>query len=94
MPETRTADAVVLPAGFRQGPRQVDRLNFILDFAEPLLGSKGYVRRQPDETLFVTRDPRDTLYFPKGHPREGYPRYEWVDGDGGVKVGYLLKDQP
>lgn len=43
-------------------------------------------------THFVRRAVQDTKLFPKGHPREGEARYEWSDGQDGIKLGYLKAD--
>ena len=40
--------------------------------------------------FFATRDPNDTEFHPVGHPREGQPRYGWVDRPDGAKVGWLI----
>ena len=73
----------------------VERVGSICDLAEPLLGvdraagQHAWVRQQPHGWLFVTRDNRDTINYPNNHPRSGHPRYDWVDGDDGIRRGYL-----
>ena len=92
-------DAVMAPPSIKVGKTVFIRVNRVLDFVEPLLqvdaskGEKGHVRTlyPPDGRLFITRDPRDTVYFPKLHDREGQPRYNWVDSDNGVQLGYLVE---
>lgn len=97
MPDTdRPADAVRAPEAIKRGATQLDRIDSILAVAEPLLGvdrsrgERGYIRKQPGSTLFVTKDPLDTLQFPNGHPRSGQPRYRWACGDDGIDLGYLV----
>ena len=88
--------ALIFPESWKQGQTQIDRIDSILAIAEPLLGvdrSKGeraYIRRQPGGRLFITTDPRDTLQFPVGHPREGKSRYNWVVRPDGSQLGFLV----
>jgi hypothetical protein len=88
-------DALIVPEERKSGSRQIDRINSILDLAEPILevdrtrGDRGYIRRQPGGTLFITRNPADTLLYPIGHPREGQPRYRWADAGDGIQRGFL-----
>jgi hypothetical protein len=91
-------DALIVPEAWKKGQTQLDRIDSILEVAEPLLrvnrsrGERAYIRRQPGGRLFVTSDPHDTLQFPVGHPREGRPRYHWVSRPDGSEYGYLVKD--
>lgn len=99
-PMNRIPDAVLIPEDRKSGTRMSDRAASILAIAEPLLqvdrsrGQKGYIRIQPQGRLFVTRDPRDTLLFPTGHPCAGQPRYDWVSLSDGIELGYLREHPP
>jgi hypothetical protein len=91
-----TPDALMVPNRHKRGSTLWARMNSILDIAEPLLGvdrSKGeraYIRNQgSNEGSFVTRDPCDTIGFPLNSPLRGRPRYDWIDGDGGIRRGFL-----
>jgi hypothetical protein len=97
------ADAVYVPGTLRRGRTMPERLASVLAIAEPLLGvdrargGRGYVRKleSPDRRevwLYVTADPDDTLLFPltADGPLRGRPRYDWVEGPDGVKLGYLV----
>jgi hypothetical protein len=90
-------DALILPESWKKGGTQLDRIDSILEFAEPLLnvdrarGERAYIRRQPGGRLFVTSDPHDTLRFPLGHPQEGKPRYHWASRADGSEHGFLIK---
>jgi hypothetical protein len=96
-------DAVMLPETIKKGDSQVARIRSVLALAEPLLEvvrpkEKAHIRRQPNGVMFITRDPKDTLFHPFGTDKEGQPRYEWesvalpgVSGD--VQVGRLI-DRP
>jgi len=89
-------DALILPESLKNGATQLDRIDSILNAAEPLLGvdrsrgGRAYIRRQPGGRLFVTADPRDTLLFPIGHPREGQARYSWTPRPDGTERGRLV----
>lgn len=89
-------DAVILPAAFKTGARVVHRLKSILKVAEPILevdraaGERAWIRRQPDLTLFVTRDVADSLLFRTGHDREGESRYKWTPQPDGSQIGVLV----
>jgi hypothetical protein len=98
------ADAVYVPGSLRRGNTMPERLRSVLAIAEPLLGvdrragERGYVRvlkfgdpRRPDVWLFVTKSTDDLLLFPKSPPGplSGQPRYDWIDGPSGVKLGFL-----
>jgi hypothetical protein len=93
-----TPDALMVPEKMKQGRRQIERINSILDIGEPLLGidrslgERAYVRRQGDGWLFVTKDPQDTIYFPLRSPLQGRPRYDWIDCENGIRAGYLTTE--
>lgn len=92
-------DALLIPESLKAGARQIDRINSVLDIAEPILavdrtlGERAYIRRQPGGRLFITKDPADTLLHPVGHPLEGRERYRWsprAEGDrDGIELGFL-----
>jgi hypothetical protein len=90
-------DALLVPNGYKRGSTMWERMNSILDIAEPLLGvdrergDRAYIRNQQNEGSFVTRDTRDTLYFPLNTPLRGKPRYTWVNGADGIRRGYLTE---
>lgn len=97
------ADAVYIPERLKRGATMPERLRSVLAIAEPLLGidrragGRGYVRvlragrPRGDGWLYITASPDDTLMFPADAPPplRNRPRYDWVDGPGGIKVGYL-----
>ncbi len=93
-PVNRIPDALIIPESQKSGARMVDRVASILAVAEPLLGvdrrqgERGYIRIQPGGRLFITKDPADTLLFPKGHPRDGQERYHWIAGENQVELGF------
>jgi hypothetical protein len=102
-----TADAAYVPGSLRRGDTVHERLRSILAIAEPILGvdraagERGWVRvikstdaRRPDPWLFVTRDPNDTLLFPVAAPPHlaQKPRYDWVEGPSGIRLGYLKSE--
>lgn len=93
----RIPDALMLPEDRKRGERMVDRVASICDIAEPLLavdrarGERAYVRLQGNGKLFVTKSIHDTILFPKGHAREGQPRYRWVQRSDGAEFGYLRR---
>ncbi len=88
-------DALFVPESMKRGRTLWERMNSILDIAEPMLGvdrSKGdraYIRRQDDGWLFITKDPEDTIYYPLRTPLQRQPRYVWIDGPDGIRRGYL-----
>jgi hypothetical protein len=94
----QSPDALILPEAWKTGGTQLERIDSILEIAEPLLqvdrskGEKAYIRRQPGGRLFVTSNPYDTLQFPLGHSREGKPRYRWVLHPDGSEYGFLVED--
>ena len=87
-------DALFVLENMKQGRTLRDRINSILDIAEPILGverSKGeraYIRRQGDGWLFITKDPEDTIYYALRTPLQGRPRYVWVDDSDAIRRGY------
>lgn len=94
----RLPDAVLVPLGLKRGKHSLDRIDSILEVAEPLLGidlsKEGHpqIREQVQPEYngyFVTRDKLETLRFPIGHPDEGKERYDWVFADKGIRLGYL-----
>lgn len=91
-------DALMIPERFKTGARMSDRVASVADIAEPLLvvdrlaGERAYIRIQPGGRLFVSKDTHDTILFPKGHPRDGRPRYHWVPQESGVEYGYLVPE--
>jgi hypothetical protein len=95
---TTTPDALFLPEKLKRGRTLWERMNSILDMAEPLLGvdrsrgQRGYIRKQPGGWLFITRDPMDTLFWPIHTPLSGRTRYTWVLGGDGIKRGYLTPE--
>lgn len=100
MVSSLVADAVFIDGRLKQGARMVDRVHSVLALAKPLLGVDPespppadlvYMRIQPGNRLFVTRDQRDTILFPHGDPRAGRPRYRWIEHAPGIEVGYLVE---
>ncbi len=91
----KTPDALMLLETSKRGARMVDRVASIADIAEPLLevdrerGERAYIRTQGNGKLFVSKSILDTIHFPKGHPRDGQPRYRWVVQPDGSEFGYL-----
>ena len=89
-------DAVKFPASVKQGRTGRERRLSVVDVADGLLkpdlkaGEKSWLREQPGGVIFATRDGRDSLSYPFGHPREGQPRYRWEDMGQGVWYGYLI----
>ncbi|OJW18808.1 MAG: hypothetical protein BGO49_17445 [Planctomycetales bacterium 71-10] len=98
--EAMPFDALIVPESWKTGGTQLDRIDSILRLAEPLLGvdrsrgDRAYIRRQPGGRLFITKDPRDTISFPIGHPREGRPRYAWAASPDGSERGTLAEEPP
>lgn len=90
-----TFDALIIPESWKRGETQLDRIDSILQIAEPLLGvdrsrgEKAYIRRQPGGKLFITANPQDTLSFPVDHPLQGRPRYGWTPHPDGTERGTL-----
>jgi hypothetical protein len=96
-PIVPTPDALLVPEKLKRGRSLFERMCSILDLAEPMLGvdrSKGeraYIHRQPGGWLFITKDRFDTIYHPLRTPLQGRPRYAWLDGQDGVRRGYLTE---
>jgi hypothetical protein len=93
-----TPDALFVRESAKRGRTLIERINSILDIAEPMLGvvrqegERGYIRRQGDGWLFITKDPNDTIYWPLRTPLQGRPRYHWGDGADGIRRGYLMAE--
>jgi hypothetical protein len=98
IPTTPLPDALLIPERMKRGSTWYERMNSILDVAEPLLGvdrargNRAYIRRQGDGWLFVTRDPQDTIYFPLDTTLRGRPRYQWLEKADGIRRGYLVPE--
>ena len=98
IPTSPVPDALYIPEKMKRGRTLWERMNSILDLAEPLLGvdrtegDRAFIRRQGDGWLFVTRDPQDTIYFPLNTPLRGRPRYNWLDATDGIRRGYLVPE--
>lgn len=92
------ADAVFVPVRLKRGATQGDRIDSILEIAEPLLGRRpdqahAYIRASNgDDKLFVTLSADDTILFPKSHPLAGRPRYRWTTLHDGIEIGRLVED--
>ncbi len=90
-------DALFLPESVKVGAIMSDRVDSACRYAESLLeadcaaGERAHIRTQPHGRLFVTRDYRDTIFFPAGHPRSGQARYNWVRQSDGSEFGYLVE---
>lgn len=91
-------DALFIPESWKRGETQLDRIDSILQVAEPLLGvdrsrgEKAYIRRQPGGRLFITANPADTLSFPVGHSLQGRARYVWTTHPDGTERGTLIAE--
>jgi hypothetical protein len=92
-------DALMLAEERKCGTRMVDRVASIADIAEPLLevdrarGERAYIRLQGNGKLFISMSIVDTIFFPKGHDRDGQPRYRWELQPDGAEFGYLISEQ-
>jgi hypothetical protein len=84
-------DALFLSEALKRGARLVDRVTSICEIAEPILGGRAFIRRQPHGRLFITRSIEDTILFPLDHPQSGRPRYRWVRQADGSEWGYLVE---
>ena len=88
-------DALMMPESLKRGGRSIDRINSVLDVAEPILGidraagQRAYIRRQPGHRLFVTADPADTLKVPSDRPGAGLPCYRW-EARGDLEYGWRI----
>jgi hypothetical protein len=98
IPTSPVPDALFIPEKMKRGRTLYERMNSILEVAEPLLGvdrargDRAYIRRQGDGWLFVTRDPHDTIYFPLNTALCGRPRYNWLDEADGIRRGHLVPE--
>ena len=81
----------MLPAGRASCGRLADRVASIADIAEPLLGGRAWIRKQPHDRLFISLWPEDTILFPTDHDRSGQPRYRWEKHPDGSEFGYLVE---
>jgi hypothetical protein len=87
-------DALFIPASRKRGSGLIDRVGSIADVAEPLLGTRrggAYIRQQPNDWLFVSPHPDDTILYPTSDVRSG-PRYVWVMQPDGMQFGYLIDE--
>jgi hypothetical protein len=104
MPETapaadRRPDAVMFREGFEPGAQPGtgweagDRAHRVYRYCNHALGCLAHVNQATffDGWKFAAKNHAgvDTYLYPKGHDREGLPRYDWVDQPNGVKFGYL-----
>jgi hypothetical protein len=98
IPTRPVPDALFIPEKMKRGRTLYERMNSILEVAEPLLGvdrargDRAYIRRQGEGWLFVTRDPHDTIYFPLNTALRGRPRYNWLDEADGIRRGHLVPE--
>jgi hypothetical protein len=89
-------DALIISAATKRGDRLIDRVASIVAVAEPLLGvvrtagERAWIRQQPHGQLFITRDPADTIAFPRDHRLSGQPRYRWETQADGSQRGWLV----
>lgn len=94
---TKIPDAVFLPTGCNRGDNSLARALTVCDLADAALavdaslGEKAYCRIQHTGEFFATKDLSDTIVFPKNHPHEGHPRYNWVGQPNGSRFGYLVE---
>ena len=73
-------DAVIVPAGYATAADPYTALVQLATEFAPLLGVARFHRKTlADHRDFCPRDVSDTLLYPVGHPREGQPRYDWVE---------------
>jgi hypothetical protein len=84
-------DAMMIPKARKRGERFKDRVASIADIAEPILGGRAFIRILRNEMLFVTRDPSDTMFFARDHPRQQQSRYRWEKRADGTEWGWLLE---
>jgi hypothetical protein len=98
IPTSPIPDALFIPEKMKRGRTLYERMNSILEIAEPLLGvdrargDRAYIRRQGDGWLFVTRDSHDTIYFPLNSALRGRPQYHWLDGADGIRRGHFVTE--
>ena len=91
-------DALMFSSAQKRGARLVDRVASIAAMAEPLLGidraagERAWIRQQPHGRLFITRDPADTICFPREHRLSGQPRYRWEKQPDGSEWGWLVSE--
>lgn len=97
-PTAPIPDALFMPESLKRGKCFRDRINSVLDLAEPILGvdrasgGHAYVRKHTGGQLFITRDPMDTIYHITTSPFRGRDRYHWIDGPDRIRRGYLTDE--
>ena len=74
----------------RRSGRITPRINAVLEIAEPYLGGKAHVRKIGGGKMLATRSAADKLLFDHGTDRALQPRYTFVDGPNGLKLGTLV----
>lgn len=90
MPDPKICDAIWLPNECVPPMHGMELPAWANRTFGPLVGAKVLWIRNQGQYRFMTADTRDTIYFPKGHPREGQDRYTWVDRGDGVRYGTLV----
>ena len=95
---------VVIPKKQRVGATLFQRVDRVCTWAESILGLDRRAGRtaqihmlhqaagKGDGALFITGDPEDLLYFPRGHPFQMRERYRWVAQLDGSLWGYLVDE--
>jgi hypothetical protein len=97
-PTAPIPDALFIPESLKRGRTLRERIDSVLDLAEPILGvdrakgERAWIRRQPGGMLFVSRDPNDTICHPDASPFRGRHRYAWVAGADGIRRGWLTTE--
>jgi hypothetical protein len=94
----RRPDAVMFRQGFEPGADPAapwaagDREHRVFRYCNHALGCLAHVNHADFGDGWKFAAPKhasvDTFLFPKGHPLEGRPRYDWVDQPNGVRFGY------
>lgn len=95
MSDDRTPDALYVP--HQSGNSPYVRASKVTDIARKVLKMPDgpapvieFAEQHDDKMVhFVRRTVQDTKLFPKNHERAGEPRYDWVEGPDGVRLGYL-----
>lgn len=91
MSVTSRPDALMLPKAMKQGARFRDRVYWISDIAEAILGGKPFIYTpMRGDKIFVTLTPYDLLLFADG-PRRGQSRYRWEQRPDGSVWGWLVE---
>lgn len=93
MSDNRKPDAIQFPPGWDSPALDATyrRAIALQMHFEGILGVHRVFLRERIPLRFVTADPYDTVDFAKGHPLEGFPRYEWVEQPDGLVYGYLVE---